>query len=906
MRLQRLSPGDLDPTFWQVLCVASPADFLAHGERFLAAVDIASPGTRVDVALHRDGPDAPMEEAGRLLGRLAGQAHGSLVYRAWPRGNARGEVQRARRLRWNTAAAALEATRRPTLLLSPQAIVSDDLSLLPAALSKADVAFGPGADVVWLNPGERTLSFLGEVRRILRGTRRHEPTEAEAVARAYRRCAAFLKVVALPARYAGEGAEDLRAAIRVFAREADADAATARARAEFSASPDVVVVAPRQDIGPLRGAEEEDPSARMRRATRPPARAFRHAPALFAALARAEGLTPRVVSVAPWQVDAGLVARFPEARQILLPHTSRTFVRDPRAAFYARELQPQLVTRDRDGWGASASWAGTGAFRHDPVDPRLAAFLAAFRADSRLEPAKESAGGDGHAFDVLAVLQAPDDPALVQHGAVDTETFVAALSAFARTSGVGVLFVRHPDDASRTFARLKSLHAHARATFVEDAPLTRLLALAKAVATINADAGFEAMCHGVPVLSFGRAAYDEAVTPACPDTIEAAYVEALAEPAEARRERHERFVSWALYTAGLKIDEPVVNVAADRLAPPVLADNPVAAAVADDLLAGGEAIEPLPRPFWRWASPAAAAYAWQRLGPVAMSVGEALDAHVIRPAGVALRLPLLSLVDPEMFTGKSVALVGNAASLREGTAGAEIDAHDIVIRMNLGHPLIVRKDCPESAVPREHLAGVFVDGRSSGREHHPVLSADAPEDVVLALTHAAAVGRRTTLWSCSTADRNRQRFFGRFFDCKAVACHPDFHHLSLRFLVGRKVMRLPEAPYRRLRKAMRAEPTSGLIWIEYLAGTKLERLTVYGIDSYASGHINRTTAPTLKVRGRWPHDPVGERWRIGKIVQRDVRIRLARAGEGGGPGGEPETGSRRAAAPAGTGPSATT
>ena len=35
-----------------------------------------------------------------------------------------------------------------------------------------------------------------------------------------------------------------------------------------------------------------------------------------------------------------------------------------------------------------------------------------------------------------------------------------------------------------------------------------------------------------------------------------------------------------------------------------------------------------------------------------------------------------------LLHGKTVALVGNAASLSAGTEGADIDAHDIVIRFN--------------------------------------------------------------------------------------------------------------------------------------------------------------------------------------------------------------------------------
>ncbi|MBH0237648.1 glycosyltransferase family 29 protein [Methylobrevis albus] len=40
----------------------------------------------------------------------------------------------------------------------------------------------------------------------------------------------------------------------------------------------------------------------------------------------------------------------------------------------------------------------------------------------------------------------------------------------------------------------------------------------------------------------------------------------------------------------------------------------------------------------------------------------------------------------EFFAGKSVAIVGNAESLLTGNHGAEIEAHDLVLRMNRGVP----------------------------------------------------------------------------------------------------------------------------------------------------------------------------------------------------------------------------
>ena len=46
----------------------------------------------------------------------------------------------------------------------------------------------------------------------------------------------------------------------------------------------------------------------------------------------------------------------------------------------------------------------------------------------------------------------------------------------------------------------------------------------------------------------------------------------------------------------------------------------------------------------------------------------------------------------DYVAGKSVALVGNAESILAGDFGAEIDEHDVVVRMNLGLPRSLPRD----------------------------------------------------------------------------------------------------------------------------------------------------------------------------------------------------------------------
>ncbi len=258
-----------------------------------------------------------------------------------------------------------------------------------------------------------------------------------------------------------------------------------------------------------------------------------------------------------------------------------------------------------------------------------------------------------------------------------------------------------------------------------------------------------------------------------------------------------------------------------------------------------------------------------------------LSKAVVAPVVAWPREMLLSPLPDDIFVGKRVALVGNAASLRETSFGAEIDAHDLVVRMNVGYPLLVRKDVPQADIPPGFLAGTFVDRRSSGAERHHALRPDTPAEVAQALTHAGAVGRRTDIWSCSTSDRSRQLFFAPLFDCTTVACHPQVEHLSLRLLLGRKVCRLPSGVCFDLRRTRGIEPTSGLIWIEHLRRSGCTALSLYGFDFFATGHINRTTTTTLEAQGKWPHDPVAERDHVTALLATDARILLRQPPDAG-------------------------
>ncbi len=178
------------------------------------------------------------------------------------------------------------------------------------------------------------------------------------------------------------------------------------------------------------------------------------------------------------------------------------------------------------------------------------------------------------------------------------------------------------------------------------------------------------------------------------------------------------------------------------------------------------------------------------------------------PAGVVLA----------ELAGRTVALVGNARSLSQHRLGAEIDAADLVIRLN---------------------AAPIPDRASHGSRTDWIgLSTPLPASVL------AARAPRRVLWM--TPKRHRLPF--------GLTRHPGFH-LN------------PLTPA--LHAALTGPPTTGLRMIDLLARSHAARVTLYGFDFFASLSLSgsRTAAQV-------PHDFAGEQAFVRALIARDPRFTL--------------------------------
>jgi hypothetical protein len=172
------------------------------------------------------------------------------------------------------------------------------------------------------------------------------------------------------------------------------------------------------------------------------------------------------------------------------------------------------------------------------------------------------------------------------------------------------------------------------------------------------------------------------------------------------------------------------------------------------------------------------------------------------------------------LSDKSVALIGNARALQDTTYGADIDAHDVVVRIN-------RAPMPS-------------------RESH-----GARTDWLALATALTAVDRaRLDVGRFLWMSHKRKRLDW------ATATSKDFYlH--------------PLGDYAQMKTMLSAQPTTGVMMIDLLLRSKLNALSLYGFDFFASLSLSgKRTAESV------PHDFMSEGDYVRNLVQTTPKITL--------------------------------
>jgi len=208
----------------------------------------------------------------------------------------------------------------------------------------------------------------------------------------------------------------------------------------------------------------------------------------------------------------------------------------------------------------------------------------------------------------------------------------------------------------------------------------------------------------------------------------------------------------------------------------------------------------------------------------AAKITRRLVARFRRLAGIDYRSTLDESAVFAFLEGKSVAIVGNAASLSEESWGADIDRCDLVIRFN------------RMPIPGAVSHGIRTDVIATSIE----------------IERSAFVERGASqIWWMSPRREGIPRWMER---------SPHF------FLY-------PKTRYAELQSLVAERPTTGLMVIELLSRAPCRAIGIFGFDFFHSASLSQT-----KSRYRMPHDPKAEEQFVEKLLASDPRFHLHRPG----------------------------
>lgn len=136
----------------------------------------------------------------------------------------------------------------------------------------------------------------------------------------------------------------------------------------------------------------------------------------------------------------------------------------------------------------------------------------------------------------------------------ESRDMVTAVLREARQLGIPAVLKLHPRCTDANFRAFAFDAARQYGAAIAHLNVHQIIAGARCVAVVNSGAGFEALCHLKPVLSFGASDYETAATPIHSLT-ELASAIAVCEPDAARDLRIKRFL-FGYLNAQLDIEDP--------------------------------------------------------------------------------------------------------------------------------------------------------------------------------------------------------------------------------------------------------------------------------------------------------------------------------------------------------------
>lgn len=174
------------------------------------------------------------------------------------------------------------------------------------------------------------------------------------------------------------------------------------------------------------------------------------------------------------------------------------------------------------------------------------------------------------------------------------------------------------------------------------------------------------------------------------------------------------------------------------------------------------------------------------------------------------------------LNGKTIAMVGNSVSLFNRSYGADIENHDVVLRM-----------------------GICLGANSDKVE---------------------SLGKRTDVWASNASKEWREEYFERLKDIKCMLFLFPYHR---RFYPPENGYRGRKADYLRLKRRIGAKPSTGALVLRFLEKyIRYKKISIYGINNFQDDPWTWKTAYPDKPFDIGPHDGNKERKFFEDVVAR--------------------------------------
>jgi hypothetical protein len=327
------------------------------------------------------------------------------------------------------------------------------------------------------------------------------------------------------------------------------------------------------------------------------------------------GLHVEIQEIPAWEITRDRVESL-HASVVLVPHRCRLDFEDglTPVVFYMQEYFRWLFVIDRVGWSAASSvypvdaTALTGAGSSGAYDEYRRRLAAGQLGSKFSQPARVGNVGTGagaryadaprpvrrptHATErwdalrarwiqlgepddapvdtgaqwvpsIFVPMQIPHDQSIRYFSDFALDEVLEALIAWGERAGVAVVLKPHPANPG---VMKQYMARHPESTWLRwrDENIHDLIDQCSAVFTVNSGVGFEALLHGKPVVTFGRAEYDCVTTKATLTTIDEAWATCMSGIRSGREQQYRTFFDW--FVTEHAVDLSLPDAAARRLA----------------------------------------------------------------------------------------------------------------------------------------------------------------------------------------------------------------------------------------------------------------------------------------------------------------------------------------------------